>query len=145
MNQFSKNIICLSISFFACFGSIEAKQIYGNLCVKTVDRVHDGDTFIVGIDDVHPIIGKEISIRINGIDTPEITDKRPHIKKLAIKARDYAANLLHNAQKIELVNIQRDKYFRLLADVYVDGVNLGEELIQAGLAHTYDGHTKSKW
>lgn len=110
-----------------------------------VDRVHDGDTFIAEIIGVHPIIGKEISIRIKGIDTPEVTDKRRDIKELALRARDYVAHRLQQAQVIELFDIQRDKYFRILADVYVDGVNLAEELILEGLAKPYDGKTKPEW
>jgi tRNA G10 N-methylase Trm11 len=38
-----------------------------------------------------------------------------------------------------------NKYFRILADVYVDGVNLADELIQHGHAKSYDGGTKSSW
>ena len=34
---------------------------------------------------------------------------------------------------------------RILADVQVDGVSLGEELIKKGLAKPYDGGTKSGW
>jgi endonuclease YncB( thermonuclease family) len=33
-----------------------------------------------------------------------------------------------------LKNIKRGKYFRLIADVYVDGVNLGEQLVRQGHA-----------
>jgi endonuclease YncB( thermonuclease family) len=138
-------VVCLLLLLFTCPDFLEAKHTYGNLYVLKVDRVHDGDTFIAEISDVHPIIGKEISIRINGIDTPEITDKRPAIKELAIKARDYVQQRLLKSCVIELINVQRDKYFRLLADVYVDGVNLADELIRAGLAKPYDGKTKPEW
>lgn len=131
--------------FIICLGSLEAKHTYGNLYIESLVRVHDGDTFIVDIANVHPIIGKSISVRINGIDTPEITDSRPTIKALAIAARDYVTQRLQCAKTIELVNVQRDKYFRLLADVYVDGINLAEDLIQNGLAQFYDGGTKPTW
>lgn len=138
-------MILLTVTCIAFSGYIEAKHTYGNLVVESVCRVHDGDTFIVNIADVHPIIGKEISVRIDGIDTPEMTDSRPCIKELAVKARDYVTQRLHNAKVIELVNLQRDKYFRLLARVYVDGEDLAEELIQVGLAQPYDGHAKPVW
>lgn len=145
MNRFYRCV--LNVTFFGvvCFGSMEAKHTYGNLHVTKVDRVHDGDTFIVSIEGVHPIIGHEVSVRINGIDAPEITDHRPEIKALAVEARDFVAYRLSQTKNVELIDLQRDKYFRLLADVYLDGVNLGDELIEAGLAHPYDGHTKPLW
>ena len=129
----------------SCWSCLEAKHTYGQLSVAKVDRVHDGDTFIVEIAGVHPLIGKEISIRINGIDSPEITDARDEVKRLAVEARDYVARRLQSATHIELLNVQRDKYFRILADVWVDGVDLAQELIEQGLAQPYDGKTKSPW
>jgi endonuclease YncB( thermonuclease family) len=86
-----------------------------------------------------------IGIRINGIDTPEMRDNRPHIKALARKAKQYTVQRLRESHKIILRNIQRGKYFRIVADVYVDGSSLGQELISAGLAKPYDGGKKPKW
>ncbi|MCJ7765924.1 MAG: thermonuclease family protein [Thiovulaceae bacterium] len=40
--------------------------------------------------------------------------------------------------------MKREKYFRILADVYVDGEALGEMLIYNGLAVPYDGGHKGK-
>lgn len=131
--------------FICALSSIQAKQPYGNLRVETVKRVHDGDTFIVDIANVHPIIGKEISIRIQGIDTPEITDKRENIRALAMKARDYVKERLQKAKTIELNNIRRDKYFRIVADVWVDGKDLASDLLNANLAKPYFGKTKPIW
>ncbi len=41
--------------------------------------------------------------------------------------------------------MQRGKYFRIVADVYVDGNSLADELLQAELAKPYDGGKKPKW
>ncbi|MBX7067227.1 MAG: thermonuclease family protein [Parachlamydiales bacterium] len=133
----------IRLFFLLLFASVFAKQTYGNLSVKRVLRVHDGDTFIADVAGVHPLIGDEISIRVKGIDAPEITDAR--VKEIAIQARDFLEERLKEGWFIELGNVQRDKYFRILADVFIDGVNVGEELIQAGLARPYDGKTKSDW
>ncbi|ABB39602.1 nuclease (SNase domain-containing protein) [Oleidesulfovibrio alaskensis G20] len=111
--------------------------------VSRVTSVYDGDTFRCDIDGWPAIIGKNIGIRINGIDTPEMRDKRPQVKALAIEARDFVRSRLKEANVIELRNIQRGKYFRIVADVYLDGsVNLAEELIQRGLACEYHGGKK---
>lgn len=39
-------------------------------------------------------------------------------------------------------NINRGKYFRIAADVYIDGKNLGDILIKNNLAIFYDGLEK---
>jgi endonuclease YncB( thermonuclease family) len=59
----------------------------------------------------------QLGIRIDGIDTPEMKDKRPKIKKLAKKAKAFAASRLFNGKKIILTNIKRGKYFRIVATV----------------------------
>ena len=43
-------------------------------------------------------------------------------------------------------NLERGKYFRIVADVYVDGENLADILIDAGMAVRYGGGKKTfKW
>lgn len=138
-------LTCLTVSCFFSKESLEAARTFGGLQVSQVCRVHDGDTFIANIHDVHPLIGSQISIRIAKIDTPEITDKREEIKFLAIQARDYVINKLAHAKTIELVNMQRDKYFRILADVSVDGIDLANDLVAQGFAKPYDGGKKPQW
>ena len=80
-----------------------------------------------------------------GIDTPELRGKCKAEKELARKAKQYTVTGLREAKKIELRDIQRGKYFRLLASVFVDGVSLGDLLIREGLAVPYDGGTKKSW
>jgi len=46
---------------------------------------------------------------------------------------------------IELQDIQRGKYFRILARVYIDGEELAGKLILAGLARAYDGGARKGW
>ena len=40
--------------------------------------------------------------------------------------------------------MKRGKYFRIVADVYADGVSLTDKLIKSGYAVPYDGGTKAK-
>jgi len=44
-----------------------------------------------------------------------------------------------------LTNLQRGKYFRIVANVVVDGVSLGQELLDNKLAYEYSGGKKLKW
>jgi len=48
------------------------------------------------------------------------------------------------AESITLKNVQRGKYFRLVASVEADGQDVSDLLIQEGLAVVYDGGTKVK-
>ena len=109
-----------------------------------VNEVYDGDTFFVDIPDVPDVFGKRIGVRILGVDCPELRTKNKQEKKLAIQAKEYTTCQLLDVQ-VELRNVQRDKYFRLVADVYVCDMNFAEELIEAGLAKRYDGGTKEGW
>ena len=53
--------------------------------------------------------------------------------------------MLCHADKIKLKNMRRGKYFRIVADVYVDGVNLAKELNRVGLGKEYGGGTRPTW
>ncbi len=110
-------------------------------CVTPV-RNYDGDTITVNIDRVHPIIGDEISIRVIGIDTAEIRTSDQCEKDMAYKAKDFVEKEIMGARRINLNKISRDKYFRIAADVIIDGVSLSKKLIDEGLAYPYDGGTK---
>jgi len=107
-------------------------------------RNYDGDTITFNLPKLHPIIGEKISIRVNGIDTPEIRGKCEKEKYDAKQAKEMVADILKDAEQIVLRNMERGKYFRIAADVIVDGENLGDMLIEAGMAVRYDGGKKNK-
>jgi micrococcal nuclease len=139
MKQIFLLILCTS------FFSVQAAPEYGTAIVSKVISVYDGDTFRVDIDSLPPIVGKNIPIRLNGIDTPEIRGKCQYEKDLALKARDFVRNKLANAKEIKLTKLQRGKYFRVVADVMIDGVSLEQELLENKLAYKYTGGKKSSW
>lgn len=112
-------------------------------CVKYV-RNYDADTITFNIPNVHPLIGKNISVRVRHVDTPEIKGKLPCEKDAARTAKRLIENLLKNGKRIDLENIDKDKYFRILADVKVDGKDLGSLLLKNHLAYRYEGATKQK-
>lgn len=116
-----------------------------------VVNVHDGDTITINLPGLPDLFGKSIGIRLNGIDTPELTSScttsalRIAEKAKAIIARDKLTELVNSAKVITLVNPQRDKYFRIAATVMLDDVSVGQVLIDQGLADPYDGGTKRGW
>lgn len=112
-------------------------------CVKYI-RNYDADTITFDIPNVHPIIGKHISVRVRHVDAPEIKGKLPCEKEAARTAKRLIENTLKNAKRIDLVNADKDKYFRILADVIVDGKPLKDILLKNNLAYAYEGQTKQK-
>ena len=105
---------------------------------------YDADTVTFDIPNVHPLFGKKINIRVSGVDAPKIRTKNSCEKEKAGNAKNLVANLLKNAKRIDLRNIGRGKYFRVVADVIIDGKSLSHYLLKNGLAYSYDGGTKKK-
>lgn len=122
-----------------------AKLTYGNYTVSEYHRAYDGDTFYVSIDALPPLIGENIAIRLVGVDTPELRGTCAYEKTLATLALDFTHAKLVNAKTIELRNVSRDNFFRIDAEVYIDGVSLNEQLLNVGLAKSYDDPTRKQW
>ena len=101
---------------------------YGTLIVRFVDN-YDGDTFRVDCDQVHPLIGRCVPVRIADIDCPEMYKGTDESKALALKARARLLDILGSAKIIQLVGMARGKYFRIVAHVRADGVDVGDILI----------------
>ena len=133
-----KILLCLFVLFCYSYSA----EYYDTITNFTVIKVRDGDTFVINIENVPDVFGKEIAVRIRGIDTPELNDSREEIRKISIQAKEELEKLLNNGKKITLYNLGRDKYFRLLASVKVGNVDVAEYLIKKGLAKEYDGGKK---
>lgn len=99
-----------------------------------VKSVVDGDTFKIDYD------GKETSVRLIGVNTPETVDPRTTVECFGQEASDYLKSLLTGKKvKIEADSSQtdRDKYDRLLRYVYLDGEDVGYKVINGGYGHEY--------
>ena len=108
-----------------------------------VIKVYDGDT--ITIASKMPFTDSplyRLSVRLNGIDTPEIRGKTEDEKTAAKLVRDALSNLILN-KYIRLVNIQTEKYGRILADVYIGELHINEWLVSEKYAVKYDGGTKN--
>ena len=101
-----------------------------------VISVYDGDTFKISFKDefiTNP------SVRIRGIDTPEL-GWRASCKAentSSINARNFLIGLILD-KEVRLENIGRDKYGRILADVFIENVDIGKVLIDKGFAKPYE-------
>jgi endonuclease YncB( thermonuclease family) len=111
-----------------------------------VIKCYDADTITIASKmpyDESPIY--RFAIRLKGIDTPEIKGKDVDAdeKQAACNARDFVSNLVLN-KYVRLENIENEKYGRILADVFINDINLNELLIKERYAVKYDGGTKIK-
>lgn len=109
----------------------------------TLASIYDGDTFKVNLQCAEAVLCHNVPVRVNGIDTPELKTKNPCEKEKAQQAQAFTTSFLEG-HSIDLRNCTRDKYFRLLCDVYSEGRSLADELIKRGLAYPYNGGTKAK-
>ncbi len=150
MKNKKNNLINLLILFVLISSTIKSfaqsncEHSYNTFkCVKYIKN-YDADTITFNIPNIHPLIGEKISVRVKHVDTPEIKGHLPCEKEAARNAKKLITNLLINAKRIDLENVEKDKYFRILADVKIDGKNLSEYLLKNNLAYKYEGKTKEK-
>ena len=66
-------IIVLVFSSTLFYHTLLANSFYDVI----VERVIDGDTIVISIPNVPEVFGKKISVRIAGIDTPELRANCP--------------------------------------------------------------------
>jgi len=115
-----------------------------------VIRVVDGDTLEIANDFLPQEL--KLFIRVKGIDTPE-KEARAQCKKermLGQKATEFTSKIIAEAQKnkhaINFSEIKWDKYGgRIIAKVTINKVDLGQKLIDSGLARVYNGEKKKSW
>lgn len=88
----------------------------------------------------------ETSIRIDGIDAPEIKGKCKKETAMAEAARQEIITLTQQGS-VEIYNIRNEKYAgRVLARVRtVDGTDIAEHMLQKGLARPYHGKKRQGW
>lgn len=113
-----------------------------------VIKVYDGDT--ITIASKLPYLESPLyrfSVRLNGIDCPEMKGKDANEKLCAEIAKQEVSELIMN-KIVTLKNVDTEKYGRILADVYLGDLHLNKYLLEKRLAVKYDGGTKispSNW
>jgi endonuclease YncB( thermonuclease family) len=107
---------------------------------------HDGDTLRLHVPG-WPGVVQKIGCRVLGVDTPEMTDTRPELLKLAKEAQAFTADKRKRTKnKIVLHDAKGDKYFRLLGRVEFPRIGMLDELlIEAGLGRPYFGVNPKPW
>jgi micrococcal nuclease len=96
-----------------------------------VVRVADGDSFEVAGPD------GPIRVRLHGIDTPE------HGKPYWSEAKKTLSDLIYG-KTVDLNEVDRDPYGRVVARVHVDGVDVNAEMVRRGAAWVYRKHSSDR-
>jgi endonuclease YncB( thermonuclease family) len=107
-----------------------------------VIKVYDGDT--ITIASKLPYEGSPLyrfSVRLNGIDCPEIHGINEDEKHVAQIAKKELENLILQ-KRVVLKNLKTEKYGRILADVYYNDIHVNKWMLDKNLAVVYDGGTK---
>lgn len=106
--------------------------------------VYDGDTVKVEAD-MWPGLTWRGSVRVEGVDTPELRGKCDGEKRKAVAARDFVRQRV--GKRVTLVNVKKGKYAgRVVARVRLaDGSDLTEILIRANHGTPYDGGRRRGW
>ena len=93
----------------------------------SVKSVYDGDT-------VTATTGEKI--RLACIDTPELRGVRKDTEP-ARAARDYLRSLILG-RDVQIKRITSDRYGRTVAEIYHNGRNVNQHMVEAGHAEIYD-------
>jgi micrococcal nuclease len=114
-----------------------------NVWAKIV-HVYDGDT-------VHAVFSLPRSstiykykLRLAHIDTPELKSKNINEKIKANEAKKIVEDMI--LDKIVYLELEgEDKYGRILANIYINNLNLNDFLIKNKYANKYEGGKKIKF
>jgi endonuclease YncB( thermonuclease family) len=136
--------VVLCVPATAQAGAAGAQTVSGPVEARVV-KVHDGDSFSVQAQ-VWPGTVVSVSIRVRGVDAPELRSRCPFERRLARRSRAELAGLLANGG-IRLTNIGGDKYYgRVLADITLDdGSDLAQVLLDTGFVRPYAGKARKRW
>jgi endonuclease YncB( thermonuclease family) len=107
------------------FTTVNAKKILVTMKELSTSEITMVTSITFNLPNFYHIIGKKIWVRINVIDTPEIKGKCNKEKYDAEQAREMVGDILKDAERITLKNMQRGSYFRIASDVIFDGESLG--------------------
>lgn len=119
-----KLLFLLFCMFFLVTCVYGKKRAYFKECV-------DGDTIKLVIN------GEDKTVRLLAVDTPETVKPNSPLEYYGKEASEFTCNMVMNAKVIELEyedSNRTDKYNRVLAWVFLDGVLLQDELVKGGYA-----------
>ena len=128
LNIFSITTLVIVLITSCSIGKKEF-QLNEDVLYKVV-RIVDGDTYV--LEDGN---GTKEKIRIIGVNTPETKHPKKGLEPFGIEATTFAKKHLSNTVvKLKFEKGKRDRYKRVLAHVYVNGIHFNKMLIDSGFA-----------
>jgi micrococcal nuclease len=116
-----------------------ALKDYGSAEISSVGMVEEIYSFRCDIKGWPPIIGKDVPVRIAGLQLPDIVVQQGGTNEFfQQEVIRFTEAFLKGTQKIELINIRRGKDFCLVANAIVDSNSLADILIEKGFAKKED-------
>jgi micrococcal nuclease len=119
-----RTLLAALLYFVLLVCSVHAQTITGK-----VVGVADGDTITV-LEGTTPL-----KIRLYGIDCPESG------QDFGQKAKQFVSDMVFGKQ-VRVVQMDMDRYGRVVGMVYVGSTCVNEEIVRAGLAWVYDYYCK---
>lgn len=138
----ARSLIALVLTL--CATAPQAADIYPGPYLAELVRVIDGDTLVLRVR-LWPGLEYAGPVRLAGVDTPELRGRQDCERHAARAARDFVAQRLAAARRVEVSGVQLDKYGRPLARVWVDDDELASALIRNGHGRLYAGGARGVW
>ncbi|MBS4207420.1 thermonuclease family protein [Bacillus sp. FJAT-50079] len=118
-------IITVILFLFACSNDDDSSRISA-----TVLRAVDGDTIEVQLKN-----GEKEKVRMILIDTPETKHPQLGVQPFGEEASEFTKKMLVGKKiELELDVSERDRYGRVLAYVWIEGINFNRLLVETGYA-----------
>ena len=127
-------------------GMAAKKKPFGPYRAMVV-RVIDGDTVEVDVM-LWPGLIQRIKLRLAGVNTPEKRGRGVSLceKVAAKRATDFTRRFVRHVAQVIVSEVRLGKYAgRALGKISVNGRDLGEALLAAGLARPYSGGRRRAW
>ena len=116
-------ILTAVLLLLALTGSTLAEQL-------KVVSISDGDTF-TGLDSQN----RQVKVRLHGIDAPEKAQAFGNVSRKALGD-------LIEGKTVEIQQVDKDRYGRVVANVHVGSTHVNRELVAKGLAWRYVQYDK---
>ena len=110
-----------------------------------VIKIVDGDTVDLDIDLGFDVVLANQRVRLYGIDTPESRTIDAEEKYYGQLSKQFLVDYCPVGSNITLkthLDDERGKFGRILGELYVNNVNLNEQMVEEHLAVPYEGQSK---
>lgn len=82
----------------------------------------DGNTFVANLQQVHPVFGQALTVKVRGMNVESISDKNTEKSRAGFRQWHAFKRMLEGAESVEISNLERGETgFWVWADLYLNG------------------------